>query len=115
MLLKRKLAASVAVSLILCDAAIADIARDSDGDVISALHLILEYGGAARDANDFSATSTQSSQVGINDSYHPPSHGDSLASDANGLLRATGPASSNIYNRPDAVGRRVNPEPFGFD
>ena len=90
----------------------ADIALDSDGDVISALHLILECGGAARDANDFS---TQSSQVGINGSYHPSSHGDNFASDANGLLRPTGWASSNIDKRPDALGRRVNPEPCGFD
>ncbi len=115
MLVKRKLAVSVAVSLIVCDAAIADIARDSDGDVISALHLILEYGGAAQDANGFNATRMQSSQVGINDSYNPPSHGENLASDGNGLLRATGPASFNTDKRPDAVGRRVNPETFGFD
>jgi hypothetical protein len=115
MLLKRKLAVSVAASLIVCDAAIADIARDSDGDVISALQLILEYGGAARDANGFDATRMQSPQVGINGSYHSSSYGENLASDANGLLRATGPGSSNIDKRPDAVGRRVNPEPFGFD
>lgn len=115
MLLKPNLAVSVAASLIVCNAAIADVARDSDGDVISALQLILEYGGAARDASGFNTTRMQSSQVGINGSYNPSSHRENLASDGNGLLRATGPAFFSIDKRPDAVGRRVNPEPFGFD
>lgn len=112
---KKLLAASLLASLLGCGAAFADIARDSDGDVLSTLHIIVEYGSAPRDAAVSNTAGMGSPDIGNQGAYSPASSRESLTVGTSSSLRAPGRALADMAKRPDAVGRRVNPESFGLD